>query len=312
MTQTDFIDGIIIFGSIAVTIWYGFNKFRSLQATGDFVAKTMVIFALELILIDCNIFEATVAARVGSAHGAPWSNRFAMHIAMGAMSGAAGLELLNQVLQFIKATVEIFIKANYKKIYNWLNFFKQGLDVFFIIVVTLFGPIFNWTSIAYSNGDITIHKEELMANVFSISGWFSGRVFDSFELTGQLHNTTYNSGGAVLLHILTILALTSFFLDLGQFRTPEFNAKDKKVHWNNVTDWIEKYFGIKPSEVEAKVNADTRTAFITKNNIVYYAKLCFDAKSILSSGDYGPEDDEYKRALTEFTKGVRQIEILLT
>jgi hypothetical protein len=228
MTQTDFVDGLIIATTLAVSIWYLRTRYIDFKNAEEGV-KTFIIVVLEVLLADANIFEGTVAARVGANHGAPWSNRIAMHLVLAGMSAATGLFLLNQVLEFIHAFVKIFLRNGYNKIFNWLNFIKQGLDIVVVIGITAFGPIFNWISIAYSNGDITIDTQLLMSTLFTFKGFFTFAYFDAFQISGTMHTTTFNAGGAILAHLFVLVGLASFFLDLGQFQETSSKTPSKSI-----------------------------------------------------------------------------------
>lgn len=293
--QTESTDRFIVFLALAITTIAVLRIVR-----GDSPPAQKVLSVLAILLIDANLVEAVMAARVAAEHGISWGRAFGMHIIAAGLGAVGGYLLESQTLQSFRALSVLFRKETYQSfweiVYAYTNFSKQTLEVFLALVLAIGGPLYNWISIAYQLGDIEVHNSKLFTATLGGKFW---TIFDAFSMTGTMDDQTFMSGGAVMLHLVCVFAIVTMILDIDIFKVPKPDLSKQHVGWDNVTNFLEKHGYIQKQEIDAFLNANSEQKNILKSRIMFYAKNFFRLRDDIEKGNLDPDSTSFKRTYNE-------------
>jgi len=290
--QTESTDRFIVFLALAITTIAVLKIIR-----GDSPAVQKVLSVLAILLIDANLVEAVMAARVAAEHGISWGRAFGMHIIAAGLGAVGGYLLESQTLQSFRALSVLFRKETYNSfwdiVYAYVNFSKQTLEVFLALVLAIGGPLYNWISIAYQLGDVSVDNGKLFTATLGGKFW---TIFDAFSMTGTMDDQTFMSGGAVMLHLVCVFAIVTMILDIDIFKTPKPDLSKQNVGWDNVVKFLGKHGYASREELDNLLEANSEQRGVIKSQIMFFAKNFFRLRDDIESGNYDPDSTTFKQA----------------
>ncbi len=220
---------VLLLGVLSIIFFVRIWKVKDSKAFIQSIFKKRSTI-IEALLVVINMVEAIVAMSVVNDSNVPESVRLIMHLGMAAFSSVFGFGILPQVNDifsavmylakgsFIGGATTIFGKTA-NMFFAILNIFKQIIDVYLAVVMSVIGPLGNWILICYFEGDLKV-TVNLNGGFFKVIIDFVTFNFGKDSSINLLFDTSLEAWSisslvVVIIHLVAILALSLMSFDMG-------------------------------------------------------------------------------------------------
>lgn len=194
---------------------------------------------IEFLLVIINMIEAIVAMSVVNDTNVPESVRLIMHLAMASMSAVFGFGIFPQINDIFSAFAFIIkgkfrgndlISTGINGLLALANIFKQTIDAYLAIVMSVIGPLGNWILICYFEGDLKV-SVNLNDGFFPVLWDFVRFKFNdhvNLIFDNSLEAWSISSFIVIIIHLLALAALSFFSFDFGIKNVMLANEEEKE------------------------------------------------------------------------------------